>query len=120
MAPSILVDDLELHPAEDQLPKLPVVPAPDLSTPAARGAYLARMAACNECHTPAKRGARLPGMDFAGGTVMSGALQKGAEVMISRTGVRSRVSGIVTMDGERDRAEAPDAVTVLLVDNVDV
>lgn len=48
------------------------VPAPDVSTPAARGAYLARMAACNECHTPAKRGAPLPGMDFAGGTVMSG------------------------------------------------
>jgi hypothetical protein len=30
IAPSILVDDLELHPLEDELPKLPVVPAPDL------------------------------------------------------------------------------------------
>ncbi|HWC98052.1 MAG TPA: metallopeptidase TldD-related protein [Candidatus Sulfopaludibacter sp.] len=28
IAPSILIDDLELHPAEDELPKLPVVPAP--------------------------------------------------------------------------------------------
>ena len=28
VAPSILVDDLELHPVEDELPKLPVVPAP--------------------------------------------------------------------------------------------
>jgi predicted Zn-dependent protease len=31
VAPSILVDDLELHPAEEELPKLPVVPAPDLT-----------------------------------------------------------------------------------------
>jgi hypothetical protein len=30
VAPSILIDDLELHPAEDELPKLPVVPAPEL------------------------------------------------------------------------------------------
>ena len=28
VAPSILVDDLELHPVEDELPKLPLVPAP--------------------------------------------------------------------------------------------
>ena len=27
VAPSILIDDLELHPAEEELPKLPVVPA---------------------------------------------------------------------------------------------
>jgi hypothetical protein len=31
IAPSILVDDLELHPLEDELPKLPVVPAPTLA-----------------------------------------------------------------------------------------
>jgi hypothetical protein len=31
IAPSLLIDDLELHPLEDQLPKLPVVPAPELS-----------------------------------------------------------------------------------------
>ncbi len=48
------------------------VPPPDSSTDAARGAYLARLAACNGCHTPAKRGAPIPGMDFAGGFVMSG------------------------------------------------
>jgi predicted Zn-dependent protease len=30
IAPSILVDDLELHPVEEELPKLPVVPPPDL------------------------------------------------------------------------------------------
>ncbi len=31
IAPSLLIDDLELHPMEDELPKLPVVPAPELS-----------------------------------------------------------------------------------------
>ena len=30
VAPSILIDDLELHPVEEELPKLPVVPAPEL------------------------------------------------------------------------------------------
>jgi hypothetical protein len=31
IAPSILVDDLELHPGEDELPKLPIVSAPELT-----------------------------------------------------------------------------------------
>jgi TldD protein len=31
VAPSILIDDLELHPAEDELPKLPVVSAPPMT-----------------------------------------------------------------------------------------
>ncbi len=30
VAPSILIDDLEMHPIEEELPKLPVVPAPEL------------------------------------------------------------------------------------------
>jgi len=31
VAPSILIDDLELHPAEEEQPKLPLVSAPELS-----------------------------------------------------------------------------------------
>ena len=31
IGPSILVDDLELHPLEEEQPKLPVVTAPELS-----------------------------------------------------------------------------------------
>jgi hypothetical protein len=31
VAPSILIDDLELHPVEEELPKLPVVPAPEMT-----------------------------------------------------------------------------------------
>ena len=30
VAPAILIDDLELHPADDELPKLPVAPAPEI------------------------------------------------------------------------------------------
>ena len=31
VAPSILIDDLELHPVEEELPKLPVVSAPEFT-----------------------------------------------------------------------------------------
>jgi hypothetical protein len=30
VAPSIIIDDLEMHPVEEELPKLPVVPAPEM------------------------------------------------------------------------------------------
>jgi hypothetical protein len=30
IAPSVLIDDLDLHPSEEELPKLPIVPPPDL------------------------------------------------------------------------------------------
>jgi bifunctional enzyme CysN/CysC len=63
-----------------------------------------------------------PSASFRGyaGTVASGTLRKGAEIIIPRTGVRSRVSRIVTMDGELDGAAAADAVTVVLADDIDV
>ena len=44
----------------------------DLSTPEKRGAHIAAMAACAECHTPRdNRGNRPAGMEFAGGTAMA-------------------------------------------------
>jgi mono/diheme cytochrome c family protein len=46
------------------------VPAPDQSTPVARGSYLVRMGACADCHTPQEKGQPMPGMDFAGGLPM--------------------------------------------------
>jgi bifunctional enzyme CysN/CysC len=63
-----------------------------------------------------------PNADFRGyaGTVASGALLKGAEIVIPRSGVCSRVARIVTMDGELDSAAAAHAVTVVLADNIDV
>jgi mono/diheme cytochrome c family protein len=51
-------------------PLIAAVPAPDQSTPVARGAYLVRMCACSSCHTPQEKGQPLPGMEFAGGFLL--------------------------------------------------
>ena len=41
------------------------VPAPDLSTPLARGRYLVTLASCSDCHSPMDdKGQAVPGMDF--------------------------------------------------------
>src|SRR5262249_59451970 len=63
-----------------------------------------------------------PNLDFRGfaGTVASGVLRKGDEVMILPSGKRSRVKSIVTYDGELEEAFAPQAVTVTLTDQVDL
>jgi bifunctional enzyme CysN/CysC len=63
-----------------------------------------------------------PNASFRGyaGTVVSGAIQKDQDIIIPRTGARSRVAQIVTMDGELDAAAAADAVTVVLADDIDV
>ena len=63
-----------------------------------------------------------PNLDFRGfaGTVASGVLRKGAEVMVLPSGKRSTVKSIVTYDGELEEAFAPLAVTVTLTDEVDV
>src|SRR6185436_17607414 len=63
-----------------------------------------------------------PNLDFRGfaGTVSSGILRKGDEVMVLPSGKRSRVKSIVTYAGELEEAFAPQAVTVTLTDEVDV
>jgi bifunctional enzyme CysN/CysC len=63
-----------------------------------------------------------PNANFRGyaGTIASGALRQGMEIVIPRTGVRSRVARIVTMDGDLERATVDDAVTVVLADAIDV
>jgi len=49
------------------------VPAPDLSTPLKRGAYMTNIAVCTDCHTPMdEHGQRLAGLDWAGGYVLEG------------------------------------------------
>ena len=45
-------------------------PVPDQSTPVARGSYLVQMGACADCHTPQEKDQSMPGMDFAGGSLM--------------------------------------------------
>jgi bifunctional enzyme CysN/CysC len=63
-----------------------------------------------------------PNLDFRGfaGTVASGVVRKGDEVMVLPSGKRSTVKSIVTYDGELEEAFAPLAVTITLEDEVDV
>jgi bifunctional enzyme CysN/CysC len=63
-----------------------------------------------------------PNLNFRGfaGTLASGILRKGDEVMVLPSGKRSRVKSIVTYDGELEEAFSPMAVNVTLTDEVDV
>jgi bifunctional enzyme CysN/CysC len=63
-----------------------------------------------------------PNLDFRGfaGTVASGIIRKGDEVVALPSGKRSTVRSIVTYDGELEEAFAPQAVTVTLADEIDV
>jgi hypothetical protein len=48
-------------------PVTAAVPQPDLVDQVKRGAFLARMASCADCHTPQERGQIKPGFELAGG-----------------------------------------------------
>jgi bifunctional enzyme CysN/CysC len=63
-----------------------------------------------------------PHLDFRGfaGTIASGALRRGDEVVALPSGRKSRVKSIATYDGELAEAFARMAVTVTLEDEIDV
>lgn len=63
-----------------------------------------------------------PDATFRGyaGTVASGELRPGDEVLIARTNIRTHIERIVSMDGDLAQAGAGDAVTLVLADEVDV
>ena len=63
-----------------------------------------------------------PNLDFRGfcGTVASGIVRRGDEVMALPSRKTSRVKSIVTLDGELDEAFSPQAVTLTLVDEIDI
>ena len=63
-----------------------------------------------------------PHLDFRGfcGTVASGIVRKGDEVMALPSRRTSRVKSIVTFDGDLDEAFSPQSVTVTLEDEIDV
>jgi bifunctional enzyme CysN/CysC len=63
-----------------------------------------------------------PHLDFRGyaGTVASGAIEPGDEVVIEPSGRRVHVARIVTADGDRERARAGDAVTLTFAEEVDI
>ncbi len=63
-----------------------------------------------------------PNLDFRGfsGTIASGIIRKGDEVMALPSRKKSRVKDIVTFDGNLDEAFAPMSVTLTLEDEIDV
>jgi len=63
-----------------------------------------------------------PNANFRGfaGTVASGTLRTGDTVLALPSGIKSRIKSIVTYDGEIEEAQAGDAVTVTLRDEVDI
>ncbi len=62
-----------------------------------------------------------PDLNFRGfsGTVASGIIRKGDDILVLPSGKRSKVKSIVTFEGEHDEVFAPMAVTVTLQDEVD-
>ena len=62
-----------------------------------------------------------PHLDFRGfcGTVASGTIKKGDEIMVLPSRTTSRVESIVTFDGELEEAFTPQSVTLTLQDEID-
>jgi bifunctional enzyme CysN/CysC len=63
-----------------------------------------------------------PNLDFRGfcGTVASGIIRPGDAVVVASSGQMSRVARIVTMDGDLPQAQAGQAITLTLVDEIDI
>jgi bifunctional enzyme CysN/CysC len=63
-----------------------------------------------------------PNLNFRGfaGTLASGVVRKGDEVVVLPSGKRSKVKSIVTFDGELQQATPGEAITVTLEDEIDV
>lgn len=63
-----------------------------------------------------------PNLDFRGfvGTIASGRVTVGEEIVVAASGRSSRVARIVTADGDLATAQAGDAVTLTLEDEIDV
>ena len=62
-----------------------------------------------------------PHPDFRGyaGTIASGRVRQGDEVVVAGSGRKTRIARIVTMAGDLVQAEAPDSVTLVLADEID-
>jgi sulfate adenylyltransferase subunit 1 len=63
-----------------------------------------------------------PHLDFRGfcGTVASGVIRPGDELLVASSGKTSRVTRIVTMNGDLPEAVAGQSVTITLADEVDI
>ncbi len=63
-----------------------------------------------------------PHLDFRGycGTIASGIIRQGEEVMVLPSRKKSKIKSIVTMDGDLEEAFTPQAVTLTLADEIDI
>jgi bifunctional enzyme CysN/CysC len=63
-----------------------------------------------------------PDQNFRGyaGTIATGRVRPGDTVVASLSGQTAKIARIVTMDGDRDEAEADDAVTLVLDHEIDI
>jgi bifunctional enzyme CysN/CysC len=63
-----------------------------------------------------------PDLDFRGfcGTIASGRISPGDQIVVPASGQLSRVARIVTMDGDLEEAVAGQAVTLTLADEIDI
>jgi len=106
------------------------VTKPSLNTPWYRGPTLLHQleSVDVECAPVAKpfrfpvQWVNRPNLDFRGyaGTVVSGRIDVGDPILVATTGRRSAVKEIVTYEGPLSFAEAGDAVTLTLADDVDI
>jgi hypothetical protein len=87
---SVIVFLRSLPPARNPLPKTAIifptkylirsipkpltdpVPAPDVSDPVKRGAFLVTIAGCRDCHTTLEHGKPVPNTDLSGGQIFDG------------------------------------------------
>ena len=63
-----------------------------------------------------------PNLDFRGfcGTIASGSVHPGDDILVTSSGQTSKVARIVTMDGDLDKATAGQAVTLTLEGEIDI
>jgi bifunctional enzyme CysN/CysC len=63
-----------------------------------------------------------PHLDFRGfaGTIASGTIRQGEEIIVAGSGKASRIARIVTADGDLESASAGEAVTLTLTDELDI
>ncbi len=63
-----------------------------------------------------------PNLDFRGfsGTIAGGRVRPGDMIVVAKSGRTTKVTRIVTMDGDLDEAIAGDAITLTLADEVDI
>jgi len=63
-----------------------------------------------------------PNLDFRGfsGTIVSGRVRPGDDILVAQSGRSSQVRRIVTMDGDLEQGLPGDAVTITLADEIDV